>query len=110
MLVPLQGGAVRATTFDFRFDGGGFTMHVYEAREQLEPRKPGAVSNWELVEIARFALSPVAFSRLKTALIPAENMYVAVMGKPPLTDAENSELSMNFVESAVAGTRQPQKK
>jgi len=109
-VIPLEGAAQRATTFEVRFDGGSFTFHVYEVRESTEPRVITSLVSWQLHEIARFAISPVAFSRLRDAMTSGESMYTAVMGRPVLTEAENNQNTINFVQSTVVGPAAAPKK
>jgi hypothetical protein len=101
-VIPLGCSAQRATTFEVRFDGGAFALHIYEARESPEPRPAGPIAQWQLVEIGRFALSPVAFSRLTDQLAVAGKMYSGVMGRPPIGDAENTSLTKSVAHQVFS--------
>jgi len=94
---PSDGPAVRASGFDVRFDGGAFTLHLYDVRESPEPHGPGPTEKWQSVEIGRFAISPQALVRLKQATATAEALYSAVMGQTLLSEAEMNARFFQYV-------------
>jgi hypothetical protein len=105
-LRPLNEASVRATNFELRFDGGSFELHVYEQRESPELREGPFVRAWELVEIARFAISPVALTYLDGAVAFAKSSYQAAIGHPLPDPAKvNAELQRLAVASRQAPKR-----
>lgn len=101
-VVPLGEGAPRATGFEVRFDGGAFTLHLYESRESAEPRSVGAlVEAWDNVELARFSLSPLALVRLVNTIAAATRMYETVMGTTLPDEAHVTEATAAFVTEAM---------
>lgn len=101
---PLDGPTLRATAFEIRFDGGAFTFHVYDNRESTEPRPLGPSKKWEAIEIARYAISPVALSRLVESLkIPLET-YQAIMGRSIPSEAEADAGFKAFIAKVFKGT------
>lgn len=98
-VVPLASPTPRATTFDVRFDGGSFELHIYEVRENPERRLLGPIDQWETVELARFALSPIALARLLGNTQVAAATYESVMGRKLPTEQEINE----GIAAVVAG-------
>lgn len=101
-VIPLSGSTERASAFDVRFDGGAFTLHVYDVREAAEPRAAGLVENWQTVEVGRFSLSPQAFSRLAQSLAQSGAAYAAVMGRPVPTEEDFMKATATLIELAKA--------
>jgi hypothetical protein len=80
-VIPFNGPAVRLTNCGVEFDGGSFVLRLYEQREAAQPRElTPAVSNRELVEIARYAVSPIALQYLASVIHDAARTYQASMG------------------------------
>jgi len=105
VLRPLDGPAVRATNFEVRYDGGAFTIHIYDNRESTEIRPLGPSKKWEAVEIARYSLSPLALLRLRDALMPNISVFEAVMGRPIPSEAENNASLLSLMDKAVEATK-----
>jgi len=102
---PADLPAIRVSGFEVRFDGGAFTLHLYDVRESAEPHPPGPTEHWRSVEVGRFAVSPQALARLKQSVAAAEAMFSAVMGQPLMTD---QEMTARFTEHMATAHQPPQ--
>jgi hypothetical protein len=109
-VVPLDAPGLRATSFDVRFDGGAFELHVYEVRESPEMRPLGIIEHWQTVEVARFALSPIALARLLETSNTAASAYEAVIGRPLPTEQQLNSGVARIVDAQVRQNTQKEKK
>ncbi len=80
-VVPQSGPAIRASNFELRFDGGAFVLLAYDQRESAERRPSPLVEAWDLVEVGRFVLSPIALVYLRDAVAGGAATYAAALGQ-----------------------------
>ena len=79
-IVPLDEPALRASVFSLEFDGGSFLLRIFDFREDPEVRVEPVATKRRNVEIARFAISPVAFQHLEGTMALGRRSYVEAMG------------------------------
>lgn len=99
--IPLNDGFARATNFEVRFDGGAFQLYVMEFRDSGEERSGPEVESWEMVELGRFAISPMALRRLISAAQSALQTYREAFGELP-----NDDKVTNVLRKAAERGRQ----
>lgn len=109
--VPLpEGGSRRASHFEVRFDGGAFTLHVNEFRERAEPREGPVALEWDMVEVARFSVSPVALRYLSTAVEGAVSTYRQATGHDMPDPVKVQEVLNRIIQQQPIAEPPPRKK
>jgi hypothetical protein len=78
-LVPLDAPTVRANQSAVFVDGGSFAVNLYENRP--DPRVIGP-AQIQLVEVGRYAMSPMSVFWLRRNLDDAIAQYEKIMGHP----------------------------
>jgi len=108
--VPLpEGGSRRATNCEIRFDGGAFTLHIFENRESPSPRPGPVPQDWEFVEVGRFSLSPQALRTLQNAVEFAAMTYREAMGHDFPDTSKVQEVLNQIAKRTAASASMPKK-
>jgi hypothetical protein len=112
-IVPLDSPAVHVSAFACQPDGGAFLLRLYDRREAPERRQTEQCQNFEDVEVAAFALSPLVLVRLVNAISVGVATHRAVMGQELLAEADimrgyrklalGGVLNQEFIDSFTAG-------
>jgi hypothetical protein len=112
-VVPLDSEAVHVSAFACQPDGGAFLLRLYDRREAPERRQAEECQNFQDVEVAAFALSPLALVRLVNAISVAVATHRAVIGQELPVEADilrgyrklslGGVLNQEFLDSFTAG-------
>ena len=101
-IVPFDGPASRVTSSAIEFDGGLLVLRLFEIREPAHPRPQFVSGERQLVEVGRFAMSPVCLRNLDAAVQNAKSSYVAAMGHELPEPAKVSAALRKFALDAMA--------